>query len=250
MCGAPYKRIHQHETVRVTRDEQGKPLAEPRIRTVSDYVWYAPNCHCEDTAEERARRRANIQARIDEIGIPAEFADATFDTWDHDNSDHACGRAMAVVRTWAEAEYQERGVVMHGSVGTGKTHTAASAAKALTERGLNVRFVVAADLIRDMIRKDRDVTDEFDDLDGVVIDDADKVAVTESQWIRERIFALFDRITRDGKVLILTSNVRSAGELRQKFGDAVTSRLIGGCRFVNFDGKDYRLIKRAMGGEA
>jgi DNA replication protein DnaC len=64
-------------------------------------------------------------------------------------------------------------------------------------------------------------------------------AEKSTDFVREMIGALIDRIYRDDKLLIVTSNL-DLNALAQKLDDRVADRLVEMCLAIKFTGGSYR----------
>ena len=62
-----------------------------------------------------------------------------------------------------------------------------------------------------------------------------------SDWVIERINVLLDRRLREGKKTMVTTNLLTLGEVGTRYGARTASRL-GGYRWHECTGKDYRLL--------
>jgi DNA replication protein DnaC len=236
-CGRPYKHVRAHRTA------EGR---DGNTVTLYDFEYYEPTCKCEETRDHAKTEEARIDRSLEAAGVPAKFIGCTFSSWDHDHASEEASRAKAQVVAWIEDEkYKSEGLFLHGEVGTGKTHCGIAALRELAAAEMSVLFVVTADLIDDMINKRRDISKELKAVDAVLFDDIDKLAVTDNEWVRSRIFSVFDKVSREQKTLIATSNVSTVQDLGEQFGKAVVSRWYEAASFVRFTGKNYRIIKRS-----
>ncbi len=240
-CGAAYRKVEVNETAtpRWKEDQQEKSAKVT-------YSFYEPSCDCHGDVDTKHQEESETRSRLAAAGIPAAYRQSTFQQWDHDHASHSASRAMAETRQWLESgEWQNRGLVCYGDVGTGKTHCAIALLRSLIGPRMTGRFVVMADLVQGLIKGTYD-TEDLAGAGVVVFDDMDKLAKTDNAWVTERVFSIFDVRVREDKVLIATSNLKEPADFQEQFGEAVASRLFGRCRFVKFEGSDYRLIRRGL----
>ena len=146
-----------------------------------------------------------------------------------------------------------RGIYIHGSVGTGKTHIAYSLHNYYTKerkvgdevhkihRGI---FINASELFSEM-KKDFDRKDKEHPMEELVqsrkllfIDDigAEKL----SEWVISEFYLLLNHRYNEMLPTIFTSNL-SPDELSERLGERITSRIIGMCDVVRLEGSDKRL---------
>jgi DNA replication protein DnaC len=140
---------------------------------------------------------------------------------------------------------QGRGALLYGMVGTGKTHCAVSMLReVLKVSTYNCTFERSADIISKIIKYEGKDTyiQEVMAYDVIILDDLGKMYM-QNEWVKERAFTLLDSIVSSEKVLIATTNLESLRELDDKFGMAISSRIIGQCEMIKFEGTDYRKLK-------
>lgn len=148
------------------------------------------------------------------------------------------------LRELVEAVRQtRRGIYIHGPVGCGKTHAAYAIRAELERVGISVKLYSAPELF-DWIRDDYDHKDalHMDRLlanRGVImIDDLGVEKATE--WVKETLYRLVNKRYEEVLPTIITSNL-DLGELADKLGDRVASRIVEMCDVIKLDGDDRRM---------
>lgn len=170
-------------------------------------------------------------------------------------------RVHAFIKKFCSDEKEKRGLFLCGTVGSGKTHLAVSAAKLLPEVYANSSTYQPTNEILDFYRAQRckflPVRDFMDGMvgfnaqnyltnllsyDAVLIDDLTPLQLDTRPRI-ESIFALIDGCYRKGRKLLITSNFLL--EEFSKCDARISSRIVEVCVLLEFRGKDYR-FKKAM----
>lgn len=141
-----------------------------------------------------------------------------------------------------------RGLYIHGTVGTGKTHAAYGIYKHIKEdMGLQVRFHNTTELMFDIKRDfDRSVYDKqrwdekLCDFRGVLIlDDIGAERLTD--FVAETFYLIVNSRYNEMLPTIFTSNL-PIGELAERIGDRTASRIVEMCDIMRLDGDDRRLL--------
>lgn len=144
---------------------------------------------------------------------------------------------VEIVRT------SRRGMYIWGPVGCGKTYAAYAIKKKLTEMSLNTRIYSSPEML-DLIRDDYDHKDTFN-LDrimanrGVLIID-DLGAEKPSEWVSETLFKIVNKRYEEMLPTIITSNLE-LGELSERIGDRIPSRIAEMCDIIKLEGADRRI---------
>jgi DNA replication protein DnaC len=220
-------------------------------------------CQC----QEEERRRIRLQR----AGIPPGFAGATlgnFQVRPHTSKAHL------MVRRYAEeflpgnnrSDKRAAGILLTGSVGTGKTHLAVGVARYLVEeRGIEARFVTVPELL-DRLRSSYD-TDARESQAQILrpIFSADLVVIDElgaqraSDWVFDTVELLIGGLYNRMTPVIVTSNFQNlpAGgstpqsyeraarqeTLGDRIGARMFSRLQQMCAPMDMSGPDWRAGK-------
>lgn len=136
-----------------------------------------------------------------------------------------------------------KGIYLWGPVGSGKTYAIYAVRQRLHEMGISCRIYSAPEMF-DMIRDDYDHKDSFN-LErilanrGILIID-DLGAEKASDWVAETMFKIIDKRYREVLPTIITSNL-DLGELADRLGDRITSRIAEMCDVIKLEGSDRRL---------
>ncbi len=203
-------------------------------------VW----CSCmrknydEQKRQAEAVNRAIRAAELRRLSmIDGKYSDCTFESADTDGDN---SRSMEICRRYAEKFPQmlkdNRGLLLFGSVGTGKTFAAACIANALLDRNYSVVMVSLVTLIDgadEIIRRMRDI-------DLLILDDLGAERSTDYGF--ERIYAVADARYRNGKPVIYTSNLpldtlKSCSDIRCA---RIYDRVLERCYPVEFCGVSRR----------
>jgi DNA replication protein DnaC len=233
VCKRPYRRT-----------EVSGPMAE--------FGYFAPDCSCEEDEEERRETEARVEGGLELAGVPGLYRWQTFDNWDWGTVDDVLKQrnndAMKDVRRYVDlGTFEHHGLVLFGPKGTGKTRLAVCVARAAARKGIKVSFQQVASIIRKLF--DRDGGGRFaEQLGGfglVVFDDLDKLT-GESDPVRNAVFGVIDGMIGAGRCPVITTNMQGIEPMEKKLGEAVVSRLLGGCDWVEVPGDDYRVRQAAM----
>jgi DNA replication protein DnaC len=224
--------------------------------------------------EQRAPRRrcvcqsvAGLLRRFDDIRIPAKHADSTRGSF-HPTSPLQVAVLMAVTKVLEDYERarDNRGLVLWGGVGRGKTHLLVALLRELVLRhGVSARFVEFSHLLAELKagfdsgRGAAELLDPLVAVDVLAIDELGKGRNTEFEGTV--LDELVSRRYNAMRPILATTNyapsaatgraVANAAEaqlgtaplpsLADRVGDRVFSRLLETCDFVEVRGDDYRV---------
>jgi len=197
-------------------------------------------------AEEAERKRIewlrHIQ-RLRKMGFPdADMQDWTFAKDDHKN-EQISKIAQNYVDNFDEMKKRGKGLLLFGTVGTGKTFISACIANALIDKGracLVTNFARLVNTIQSTFDGKQDYIDRLNDFDLLVIDDL--ASERDTEYMNEIVQNIIDSRYRAGLPLIITTNLTSdelkyAKEIRKQ---RIYSRLFEMCVPVEVKGKDRR----------
>lgn len=145
-----------------------------------------------------------------------------------------------------------RGLLLLGDVGCGKTHLAAATANSTLEQGGEALFLVVPeflDQLRYSYRRENEGLDEAEIISRaynvplLVLDDLG--AHNYSEWVCNKLFTIINHRYNRNLPLVITSNL-NLDELGEKIGPRSTSRIVELCRIFRIlvpPDQDHRLGK-------
>lgn len=208
-------------------------------------------CSCQVEACRKEEDRQKRQEHFDKImrlrnaGFPdAEMSKITFQHDDKSNP-KLSEIAHRYVDNFAEMKRQNKGLLLYGSVGTGKTFIAACIANALIEKGYPCLVTNFARIINGVagtaLTEKQEYFDNLNKYDLLVIDDL--AAERDTEYVSETVFNVIDARCRAGKPVIVTTNLteyelKHAPNIRKQ---RIYSRLQEMCVPVYVAGRDKRI---------
>lgn len=146
----------------------------------------------------------------------------------------------------------ERGLLLMGNVGVGKTHLAVSILKGLTERGFSCMFYEFGGLLKEIQNSWNYVSQTSElkvlspvfDAEVLVLDEIGASKPTE--WVRDTMAHIINTRYNDKKLTIFTTNyldkVQNEREetLEDRVGTRLRSRLFEMSKTVIINGEDFR----------
>lgn len=209
-------------------------------------------CKCEQEkreAEEERRKRHDAQERVKRLR-KVGFPDSEMEKWTFEMDDMSNEKLSSVARRYVEHFDQMRekgkGLLLYGSVGTGKTFISACIANALIESGhpcLVTNFARLTNTLTGMYEGKQEYMDSLNGFDLIVIDDL--ASERDTEYMGEIVQSIIDARYRTGKPLIITTNLTS-DELKYPKDvrkQRIYSRLFEMCVPVEVKGKDRRREK-------
>ena len=136
-----------------------------------------------------------------------------------------------------------------GPTGLGKTHLSSAVAKSVIDRGFDVFYITAAQMIYDFESKrfsknmnDNSVndTERYYTADLLIIDDLG--TEQKNQFTMSVVYEIINYRMINRKSVIINTNLMQK-ELLERYDERITSRILGTYMPVLFRGKDIRMQK-------
>jgi DNA replication protein DnaC len=197
------------------------------------------------------RKQKSHSNQIEKAKIPRRYENCHFQSYRPMNP----SQERAFKFAWKLAmEYPaiERGLLLMGSVGVGKTHLAVSILKALTERSFSCRFYEFGALLKEIQNSYNPVSQVTElkvlqpifDCEILVLDEIGASKPTD--WVRDTMAHIINTRYNDKKLTIFTTNYldeRKAEReetLEDRIGVRLRSRLYEMCKTIQIEGNDFR----------
>ena len=170
-------------------------------------------CKCEvekKNREEEERKRIEFEARVKKMRR-AGFPEEEMQNWTFSNDDLANDRITKAMQRYVDnfADLRKigKGLLLYGSIGTGKTYAACEVANALIDKGYPVHvtnFSRVLNTLQGTFEKQQYI-DELNRYQLLVIDDLG--IERETAFAKEQVFNVIDARYRAGLPMIITTNL-------------------------------------------
>jgi DNA replication protein DnaC len=185
--------------------------------------------------------------------IPRRYAECSFDSFKCAPGSSQDNALLVAQRLVAEFPV-ERGLLLMGPAGDGKTHLAVSINKGLVNKGFGGVFCEFGSLLKEIqdsynpISKSSElkVLAPIYETDMLVLDELGATIPTD--WVRDTMYQIINKRYNDRKLTIFTTNYSDARRsdkeqvLEDRIGTRLRSRLYEMCTKVVLDGGDYRRV--------
>jgi len=225
-------------------------------------------CRCRSEAYEREKKEAeqkDLMRRLERFKayslMDNRFEVSTFENWSHrpDNrDDYILGTKYC--ENWSTMYANNRGLLLYGKAGNGKTFLSFAIANALYRQGKAVMAISISRLmsiIKDSFDKhgeygETDVLNTVRDASLLVLDDLG--VEYKTAWAYEKLYAIIDTRYRASKPTIITTNFTldalrenlATVDMRTRTTDPserVFSRITEMCAFHEVKGASWRISK-------
>lgn len=217
----------------------------------SGYVGIKP-CRC--------RLQALREESYKSSGLGSLLSDQSFDNFSLTVYPESDRRMMEFIRAEAKRfaeEFGEEGkpknLLFYGGTGLGKTHLSTAIAKTVIDRGYDVVYDSALNLMhtfeKERFSKDNKLsTDRYFDCDLLLIDDLGSEFM--SSFTHATLYNLLNTRIYGGKGTLISTNLASAESLRKTYEERIVSRIVGEFKSYGFVGEDIRLLNRRQNAHA
>ena len=193
---------------------EAKEMILPQAEAMFNICRLPLKCACEREKYEQMQQREKQEKHERKVRFLREkcFRKKNMYQWNFEN-DHGFNSKMNIAREFVNRWSEEHtGLLLWGSVGTGKTFMAACIANALLEKEVSVHMTNFAVILNDLSSFSRNKNEYVDELcafDLVIIDDLGMERTTD--YGLEQIFNVIDNLSCSDTRLIVTTNMTLKG---------------------------------------
>lgn len=238
-CGKLYKKSE-------LREEFKKNLPEIILQNIE----YVPDCNCFEKIKEKERQeqekkwafealKNKIKKYKDISLVDSKFLNSKFENAEIKESHMLISKKYA--EKFIESKKAPQGIMLYGTVGTGKTFASACISNYLMEHGKTVLVMNLGLYInkiqREWAEAENSVLEYVKNCDLLVIDDFGVEKVSE--FVIDKTFALIDTRYRAEKPMIITSNL-NLESINKKFGSRISDRISEMCYQLAVVGESKR----------
>jgi len=198
--------------------------------------------------EEEAKREREMMKieRLRSLSLLSKsFESASFETYAQNESNAAAYRiGRNYVKKFSEMYESGQGLLFYGSVGTGKSWTAACIANALLNRGVSVVMTSLNEILKmisDGAKNEETILQTLNKARLLILDDLGTERSTS--FALEKVYNVIDGRVRTGKPMILTTNL-TLSEITAPQDIAykrIYDRVVGVCYPVQIAGSSFRM---------
>lgn len=136
-------------------------------------------------------------------------------------------------------------LLLMGDTGLGKTHLALSIAKEVIDKGYAVVYSSAPTVLSKIENEhfngsSTSTLDSVKEAELLILDDLGAEFMTP--FIQTVIYDIYNTRVNAGRHTVITTNFTSVAELEGRYGEKISSRLLGCSRVLAFFGEDIRLM--------
>lgn len=174
-----------------------------------------PKCLCKCQTEKRDREAAEWKQKQFALKVQdlrrMGFPESDMQQWTFANDDMTNEKLTTAmqkyVENFSEFKKQGKGLLLHGTVGTGKTYAACEVANALVDKGYPVMVTNFARLIN-TLQGTFEKQDYIDSLNRFVLLVIDDLGIErDTPFAKEQVYNIIDSRYRAGLPMIITTNL-------------------------------------------
>lgn len=139
-------------------------------------------------------------------------------------------------------------LIFYGDTGLGKTHISTCIAKGLIDKGFEVIYDTAQNILKNLenekFKNDKEsemLAEKYTECDFLIIDDLG--AEFKSNFSQSALYNLINTRICSGSPMLISTNLDSPELLSKTYEKRFVSRLIGAFRSFMFTGEDIRMLK-------
>lgn len=140
---------------------------------------------------------------------------------------------------------KSKSLIMLGSAGLGKTHLACAIANDCIKKGFTVMYASSQQLFTQIEQArftDEDIIGDIISCDLFILDDLGAENITA--YSNSVFYNIVNTRMINSSPCIYTTNLVSQQAMQKRYGEKITSRLMGSCERLPFVGEDIRILKR------
>lgn len=249
---------NENESLLAARAEKLENLGYPKDYTEVHYecaacsdTGFLPNtkmCSC--------MKRALVLAGFRSSGLGNLIDRQSFDNFslDYYKNDRDAFERMKhnaeIIRKYAEGfTLNGDNMLLMGGTGLGKTHLSTAMARIIIEKGFDVLYESAPNIFGDFeydrfksgYNETSSHSDRYFECELLIIDDLG--TENSTQFTNSCLYHLLNTRLNRGLATVVNTNLTQS-ELLSRYGDRITSRLLGEYRILQFKGLDVRLQRK------
>lgn len=193
----------------------GKCHTKKQTEVMFKGIKHRPMCLCKCESEKRDReeeekKRKKFEQKIKKLRCVG-FPESNMQEWTFANDDMSNNRVTNAMQKYVdnfeEMKKQGKGLLLYGSVGTGKTYSACEVANALIDKGYPVLVTNFARIINSLQAtfNRQEYIDSFNRFPLIIIDDLS--AERDTSFANEQVFQIIDARYRIKLPMIITTNL-------------------------------------------
>lgn len=185
------------------------------------------------------------------VFVPKRFKHATFETYRINQHNK---KLFGIVKQWVKTynEETDQGLILAGSIGTGKTHLMFSIGRALARRGIWAIYKNFASVcveMKDSWRRQEStshIKELLQEANLLLLDDlgAEMRDNTDQGWVTEFVYDVVEKRYNEMLPTVVATNL-NMDDLAERYTERVASRLAEMSVPLWVEGYDYRLSRRA-----